>query len=131
MAVTRSRAAERAQPSHGGRRAIVWRSIVWRRREAIRMLAASLMLLLGFFLVYRAKTRSFAEIETGLAGKQLLNLNDLTAREDLLPYLATSPNRPSGNSWRAASTTPRAVCQTLAQSPGCGYPARKSRRCAA
>ena len=52
------------------------------------MLAASLMLLFGFFLVYRAKTRSFAEIESGLAGKQLLNLNDLSAREDLLPYLA-------------------------------------------
>ena len=83
MAVTRSRATERAQPRHGGRLAIVWR-----RREAIWMLTGSLMLLLGFFLVYRAKTRSFTEIETGLAGKQLLNLNDVTAREDLLPYLA-------------------------------------------
>ena len=88
MAVTRSRAAEREQPSHGGRRATIWRGIVGRRREAIWMLAASLMLLLGFFLVYRAKTRSFVAIEAGLAGKQLLNLNDLTAREDLLPYLA-------------------------------------------
>jgi cell division protein FtsI/penicillin-binding protein 2/cell division protein FtsW (lipid II flippase) len=83
MAVTRSRAAERAQPSSGNRRAIVWR-----RREALLMLAASLALLLGFFFVYRAKTRSFAAIETGLANKQLLNLNDLAAREDLLPYLA-------------------------------------------
>ena len=83
MAVTRSRAAERAPASQRGRRASVWR-----RREAIWMLAASLMLLLGFFMVYRAKTRTFAEIETGLANKQLLNLNDLTAREDLLPYLA-------------------------------------------
>jgi len=82
MAVTRSRAAERAPASQRGRRASVWR-----RREAIWMLAASLMLLLGFFMVYRAKTRTFAEIETGLANKQLLNLNDLTAREDLLPYL--------------------------------------------
>jgi cell division protein FtsI/penicillin-binding protein 2/cell division protein FtsW (lipid II flippase) len=52
------------------------------------MLAVSLALLAGFILVYRAKTRSFAEIESGLAGKQLLNLNDLAAREDLLPYLA-------------------------------------------
>ena len=52
------------------------------------MLAVSLMLLLGFRLVYRAKTRAFAEIETGLANKQLLNLNDLNSREDLLPYLA-------------------------------------------
>src|ERR1019366_8623940 len=83
MAVTRSRAAERTQASDRGRRAIVWR-----RREATWMLAGSLMLLFAFFLVYRAKTRSFAEIETNLANKQLLNLNDLTAREDLLPYLA-------------------------------------------
>jgi cell division protein FtsW (lipid II flippase) len=51
------------------------------------MLAASLMLLLGFFMVYRAKTRSFTQIEAGLFNKQLLNLNDLSAREDLLPYL--------------------------------------------
>src|ERR1700691_2712227 len=87
MAVTRSRAAERAPASHGGR-ANLWSSIVWRRREAIWMLAGSLLLLLGFFLLYRAKTRTFAEIDTGLANKQLLNLNDLTAREDLLPYLA-------------------------------------------
>jgi len=88
MAVTRSRAAERAEAPRGGRQAIIWRGLAWRRREAIGLLAASLMLLLGFFLVYRAKTRSFAEIEAGIAGKQLLNLNDLSAREDLLPYLA-------------------------------------------
>src|ERR1039457_6931842 len=92
MAVTRSRAAERAQASGRGRRAIAWRAIVWGRREAIWMLAGSLMLLFGFFLVYRAKTRSFAEIESGLAGKQLLNLNDLSAREDLLPSRPISPD---------------------------------------
>ena len=88
MAVTRSRAAERAQASAAGSR---------RNLAALRLAAprsprgcwpASLLLLLGFFLVYRAKTRSFAEIEAGLASKQLLNLNDLSAREDLLPYLA-------------------------------------------
>src|ERR1017187_10764963 len=88
MAVTRSRAAERAQPSGRGRAAILWKGVVWRRQEAIWMLAGSLALLFAFFLVYRAKTRSFAEIENGLAAKQLLNLNDLAAREDLLPYLA-------------------------------------------
>ena len=87
MAVTRSRAAERALPSHGGGRPIVWRGFVWRRREALWMLAGLLMLLLGFFMVYRAKTRSLTPIETGLANKQLLDLNDLNAREELLPYL--------------------------------------------
>jgi cell division protein FtsI/penicillin-binding protein 2/cell division protein FtsW (lipid II flippase) len=88
MAVTRSRAAERAPASHGGGHPSVWRGIVWRRREALWMLAGSLTLLLGFFLLYRAKTRTFGEIETGLANKKLLNVNDLSAREDLLPYLA-------------------------------------------
>lgn len=84
MAVTRSRATERTQASRSARR-----TIVWRRTEALWMLAASLVLVFGFFLVYRAKTRSFAEVDTGLAAKHLLNLNDLTAREDLLPFLGT------------------------------------------
>ena len=88
MAITRSRGAERAQVSREGPRAKVWRRFVWRRREALWLLAASLMVAVGFYFVYRAKTRSFAEIETAIAGRQLLNLNDLTAREDLLPYLA-------------------------------------------
>jgi len=83
MAVTRSRSVERVQASQRGKLAFAWR-----RTEALWMLAASLLLLFGFFLVYRAKSRSFAEIEAGLANKQLLNLNDLNAREDLLPYLA-------------------------------------------
>ena len=87
MAVTRSRAAERVQASHGGRGAGILRGVVWRRREAIWLLAVSCLVLFGLFRVYRAKTRSFAGIEGGLAAKQLLNLNDLTAREDLLPYL--------------------------------------------
>jgi cell division protein FtsW (lipid II flippase)/cell division protein FtsI/penicillin-binding protein 2 len=75
------------QASHGGRGAGILRGVVWRRREAIWLLAVSCLVLFGLFRVYRAKTRSFAGIEGGLAAKQLLNLNDLTAREDLLPYL--------------------------------------------
>lgn len=79
MAVTRSTASARVQP----RRAIVWR----RRGEALWLLAGSLVLLFGFMLVFQAKSRPFAQIESGLAGKQLLNLNDLGAREELLPFL--------------------------------------------
>jgi cell division protein FtsW (lipid II flippase) len=79
MAVTRSTATERVQ----SRRVIVWR----RRGEALWLLAGSLVLLVGFVLVYQAKSRTFAQIESGLAGKQLLNLNDLGAREELLPFL--------------------------------------------
>lgn len=79
MAVTRSTATERVQ----SRRVIVWR----RRGEALWLLAGSLVLLFGFVLVYQAKSRTFAQIESGLAAKQLLNLNDLGAREELLPFL--------------------------------------------
>ena len=88
MAVTRSRAAERARPSDRGRQAAIWRGMAWRRREAIWMLAATVLLLFSFYRVYRAKTRTFAAVEAGLAGKRLLDLNDLNAREELLPYLA-------------------------------------------
>ncbi|MGO4880936.1 MAG: FtsW/RodA/SpoVE family cell cycle protein [Bryobacteraceae bacterium] len=88
MAVTRSRATEREPRPRGGRRAFAPPRIVWRRREALWMLAASALLLFGFVRVYRAKTRSFAEIDAALASKQLINLNDLAAREDLLPALA-------------------------------------------
>ncbi len=88
MAVTRSSASDRSQPSRGGPGAMAWPVIAWRRREAIWMLAATLLLLLGFFFVYRAKTRGFADIDTGLTARKFLNLNDLSAREDLLPYLA-------------------------------------------
>jgi cell division protein FtsW (lipid II flippase) len=78
MAVTRSTASERVQ----SRRVMAWRS-----GEALWLLAGSLVLLCGFVLVYQAKSRTFAQIESGLAGKQLLNLNDLGAREEVLPFL--------------------------------------------
>ena len=78
MAVTRSKAAERVTAP---------RRMAWRRGEALWMLAGSLVLVCGLALVYQAKSRSLSEIESGLAGKQLLNLNDLGAREELLPFL--------------------------------------------
>ena len=37
--------------------------------------------------MYAAKSQGLAAIDPGLAGKQLLNLNELTAREELLPAL--------------------------------------------
>ncbi|MGA2131657.1 MAG: FtsW/RodA/SpoVE family cell cycle protein [Bryobacteraceae bacterium] len=82
MAVTRSRSVERTETSRRVRPAIAWR-----RDEAIWLLAGSLALLFGFCLVYQAKARSFADIDAGLKNKQLLNLNDLSAREDVLPFL--------------------------------------------
>jgi cell division protein FtsW (lipid II flippase) len=82
MAVTRSRATERVETSRRTHRALTWR-----RDETLWLLAGSLALLFGFFLVYQAKARAFADIDSGLANKQLLNLNDLSAREDVLPFL--------------------------------------------
>ncbi len=82
MAITRSRAAERGTATRRGRGAIAWR-----RNEAAWLLAGSLVLLFGFYLVYKAKSRPFAAAESALAAGQLLNLNELNAREDLLPFL--------------------------------------------
>jgi cell division protein FtsI/penicillin-binding protein 2/cell division protein FtsW (lipid II flippase) len=60
---------------------------VWRTRELALGLVAALSVGAGLFRVHYAKTGHFAEIERGLAAKQLLNLNTLGAREDLLPAL--------------------------------------------
>lgn len=43
----------------------------------------------GLHLVYLAKSQPLAQVDASLASKQLLNLNELGAREDLLPALAT------------------------------------------
>jgi len=59
----------------------------WRRQELLGLLAAGLVVGWGLHLVYRAKSAGLAEIDQGLASKQLLNLNALAAREDLLPAL--------------------------------------------
>jgi cell division protein FtsI/penicillin-binding protein 2/cell division protein FtsW (lipid II flippase) len=51
------------------------------------MLPALVLVGFGLSLVYRAKAPLLSEAEQGLASKKLLNLNDLSAREDLLPAL--------------------------------------------
>ena len=82
MAVTRSRVEERvaARRVRTGARA-------WPPSEFAWLAAASVLILCGLYLVYRAKSQDFGEIEKGLAAKQLVNLNALTSREDLLPVL--------------------------------------------
>jgi cell division protein FtsW (lipid II flippase) len=82
MAVTRSTAAERPRISHA-------RKTGWRRDELIGLAAATLILACGLFQVYRAKSADLAGIDHGLASKQLLDLNTLTAREELLPALSS------------------------------------------
>src|ERR1035437_9050063 len=79
MAVTRSTAAGRPQ----ARRV----RPAWRGWELLGLLAAGLLVFLGLRLAYQAKSQSMAEVEQGLAAKRLLNLNGLSAREDLMPAL--------------------------------------------
>jgi len=79
LAVTRSRSAERVDPRAGALRAPAWRT-----REFLWMAAAALVVAFALALVYQAKTRT-------LPGK-VLNLNELSAREDVLPVLAMFPD---------------------------------------
>jgi cell division protein FtsW (lipid II flippase) len=51
------------------------------------MIAAGLVVASALWLAWRAKTEGFPAAEQALAAKQIVNLNDLTAREDLLPVL--------------------------------------------
>jgi cell division protein FtsW (lipid II flippase) len=87
MAVTRSRSVERAET-----RRVPGRNAGWRGREFVWTLAAALMVGAGLYLVYQAKSQALPEIEQGLASKKLLNLNALTAREELLPALSVIPS---------------------------------------
>jgi cell division protein FtsW (lipid II flippase) len=86
MAVTRSTAAERPRIGRTSKTS-------WRLNEAIGLLATSLAVAFGLHLVYQAKSTGFAEIDHGLASKQLLDLNTLTAREELLPALSSVPDQ--------------------------------------
>ncbi|HUI56409.1 MAG TPA: FtsW/RodA/SpoVE family cell cycle protein [Bryobacteraceae bacterium] len=79
MAITRSTAAERPQLRRVG--------VAWRITELAGTLAAGLLVAIGLYLVYQAKSKGLAGIDQGLAAKQVLNLNQLNTREDLLPAL--------------------------------------------
>lgn len=82
MAITRSSASERTSVRVSARRRSAWRG-----PELVGLLIAGALVGVGLYQVYRAKAPNPAEIDAGLAAKRLLNLNDLSAREDLLPAL--------------------------------------------
>src|SRR4051812_47995860 len=84
MAVTRSTAAERMLKRSRGAPGIFFER---RGQERAWLLAASVVTLLGLMLVYRAKTYPLAEFEDQFRNKQLLNLNEVTNRGELLPFL--------------------------------------------
>ncbi|HEV3332519.1 MAG TPA: FtsW/RodA/SpoVE family cell cycle protein [Bryobacteraceae bacterium] len=87
MAVTRSSAAERAPSQRALRRASRWRT-----KELIWTIAAILFVAFGLYLVYRAKASEFPAVAQSLAAKKLIDLNNLSAREDLLPALTIVPD---------------------------------------
>jgi cell division protein FtsW (lipid II flippase) len=81
MAVTRSRAQDRTEVR------LTVRRPVWRTKELLLTLLAGLLVGAGLFHVHRVKTDALADVGHGLASKQLLNLNELGTREELLPAL--------------------------------------------
>ena len=85
MAITQSRAADRTPHRYGIKAVAAWPHFLW-------LAAASILIGVGLFLVYKAKSNSFAEIEKGLAARTLLNLNDLSSRDDVLPFLTMFPD---------------------------------------
>ncbi|HEY1335891.1 MAG TPA: FtsW/RodA/SpoVE family cell cycle protein, partial [Bryobacteraceae bacterium] len=88
MAVTRSRAAERVELRRApGRRPS------WRTRELVLTVTAALAVGAGLYFVYQTKTQTLTDAEQGLANKKLINLNELGAREDLLPALSVIPDQ--------------------------------------
>src|SRR5215467_3084999 len=87
MAVTKSRAADRTEV-----RRVPGRSGGWRVAELGWLVVASLLVGAGLYLIYQAKAPMVAQAGQGLASKTLLNLNDLGAREDLLPALRIIPD---------------------------------------
>ncbi len=89
MAVTKSRSAERRDALQAGKSG---QPLVWRRQELAGMAAALVLVGIGLMLVYRSKAGDLAEVEQGLKAKTILNLNDLSAREDLLPALSVVPD---------------------------------------
>ena len=82
MALTRSSGVDRARERRDVPRP------AWRAREFLFTLSASAIVAAGLYQVHTAKSQYLPEIDAGLAAKRLLNLNDLSAQEDLLPALA-------------------------------------------
>src|SRR3954471_9552619 len=83
MAVTRSRSVERASV-----RQITRKRQAWRVRELFGLLVCGALVAAGLYQVHKEKSAPLADIEASLASKKLLNLNELSTREELLPALA-------------------------------------------
>ncbi|HEX2644416.1 MAG TPA: FtsW/RodA/SpoVE family cell cycle protein, partial [Thermoanaerobaculia bacterium] len=96
MAVTRSTPADRrsqqtatATLPKAGRPAMPWdRPRVTRTQEALLLAGAFVAVLFGLFLVYRAVTSSFAEVEARMGRGEVVNLNEVSRAEQITPLLS-------------------------------------------
>jgi cell division protein FtsW (lipid II flippase) len=94
MAVTRSTPADRRrQPTAATatlpRTGLPWESPqVTRTKEAVLLAGAFLAVLVGLFLVYRAATLPFAEVEAQMERGEVVNLNEVTRAEQIAPLLS-------------------------------------------
>jgi cell division protein FtsW (lipid II flippase) len=83
MTTTRSTAEERRLKAGALRNA----RTQTRSPEGVLLFSASIVALLGLILVYQARTRGFPDLEQQLKSKKLLNLNAVSSRAELIPFL--------------------------------------------
>ena len=83
MTTTRSTAEERRLKAGTLRNA----PIQTRSPEGVLLVSASVVALLGLILVYQARTHGFTDLEQQLKSKKLLNLNAVSGRAELIPFL--------------------------------------------
>ena len=83
MTTTRSTAEERRLKAGALRNA----RTQTRSPEGVLLVSASVVALLGLILVYQARTHSFPDLEQQLKSKKLLNLNAVSSRAELIPFL--------------------------------------------
>ncbi|MDQ6700202.1 MAG: FtsW/RodA/SpoVE family cell cycle protein, partial [Acidobacteriota bacterium] len=62
-----------------------------RRLELIMLIAASVAIAMGLALVYAAKTNTFHNFDKQVQDRQVLNINRLSAYQQLLPFLTIFP----------------------------------------
>jgi cell division protein FtsW (lipid II flippase) len=83
MTTTRSTAEERRLKAGALRNARTHT----RSPEGVLLVSASFLALLGLTLVYQARTHGFPDLEQQLKSKKLLNLNAVSSRAELIPFL--------------------------------------------
>jgi cell division protein FtsW (lipid II flippase) len=63
----------------------------WPAKTLLWLVACAELIGWGFYLILETKSQPFAQVEKDLAAKQILNLNELSSRDELLPLLAMLP----------------------------------------